>query len=154
MKLSTAIVYFACIATAQAKKSKKSKTRDKKFTVYMDWEGAIIDNGLEGKPGEVWSFVGDLTKERNGGTTVGKGREYCTRLDDSFLYCTGTFVDLNDDYAGQITFAGPFEFAGLNEGRYTINGGTGDFAGVCGYVHETYDEDDFVATREVVIEKC
>jgi hypothetical protein len=128
------------------------------FYVAQKFDGDIIEaNGTSvtpseatGETGERWFYVNDVYDEPQG-TAVGFDTEQCTRPNTAEnWYCAGTYANLYG-CEGNLNFAGPFSDVTLS-GTYAITGGTGDFLGAKGCVHEEFSYVTDYAIRRIDIE--
>ncbi|KAL7557014.1 hypothetical protein ACA910_014231 [Epithemia clementina (nom. ined.)] len=136
------------------------KCLDRTFETVQIWDEPIIepDGSLAAETkdtrkdrGQKWSFV-DHIWDKEGKNKVGFGAELRIRINKADKWRTqGTLMDMFG-CNGHLSFEGHFSDE-TRSGRYTILGGTGDFAGATGYISESFEYGSVRGTRSIVVEK-
>lgn len=139
-------------------KGGKGRSKGKKgdhLILFYQWVSAFVDNNdcAAGNncAGEYITYVGKAQDE-SGGVDVAMVRESCTRLQDGEedWQCYGTYTNLYG-YEGVLSYSGYYSVGtGENnlDGFFVITGGTGDFKGVEGEIHDDFNS--FFQSNRVV----
>jgi len=133
--------------------------RNNTFVIYelfdgplIEADGSIVTNSSVASTGigQRWPFVGQVynTDVKSMQTSVGTGRELCTRLNSAqYWLCEGSYQNLYG-CSGSLAFSGIFSDE-TSTGEYTIVGGTGNFVRARGQINDVFSYSSGYSVRTI-----